>query len=90
MIPSLFRASVATFVISRGLIQVAAINTPLFDHDPVTLVPKSLLIEVDVMSVIPRSNAFSAWTPTGVTFTWSSDFPIFASESVWLITTNGT
>jgi len=61
LISSLVRASVATFVInSQGLIQVSAVNTPRFDHDPVTLAPKGLLIEVEETNLIPRSNAFSA------------------------------
>jgi hypothetical protein len=43
--PTFTRASTATFVGSDGLIQSAAINTPRFDHDPVTLACKGLLIE---------------------------------------------
>jgi len=39
------RGSTATFTGSNGLIQSAAINTPRFDYDPVTLVSKGLLIE---------------------------------------------
>jgi hypothetical protein len=43
--PTFTRASTATFVGSDGLIQSAAINAPRFDHDPVTLACKGLLIE---------------------------------------------
>jgi hypothetical protein len=43
--PTFTRASTATFVGSDGLIQSAAINTARFDHDPVTLASKGLLIE---------------------------------------------
>jgi hypothetical protein len=43
--PTFTRASTATFVGSNGLIQTAAINTPRFDHDPVTLASRGLLIE---------------------------------------------
>jgi hypothetical protein len=39
------RNSTATFTDSNGLIQMAAINEPRFDYDPVTLAPKGLLIE---------------------------------------------
>ena len=39
------RGTNATFVGSNGLIQTAAINTPRFDFDPVTLAPRGLLIE---------------------------------------------
>jgi len=34
--PSFIRASVASFVNSQGLIEIAPVNTPRFDHDPVT------------------------------------------------------
>lgn len=43
--PVFTRASTATFVGSNGLIQSAAINTARFDHDPITLACKGLLIE---------------------------------------------
>ena len=43
--PTFTRASTATFVGSDGLIQSAAINAPRFDHDPITLACKGLLIE---------------------------------------------
>jgi hypothetical protein len=43
--PTFTRASTATFVGSDGLIQSAAINEARFDHDPVTLACKGLLIE---------------------------------------------
>jgi hypothetical protein len=43
--PTFTRASTATFVGSNGLIQTAAINAPRFDHDPVTLASRGLLIE---------------------------------------------
>jgi hypothetical protein len=43
--PVFTRASTATFVGSDGLIQSAAVNAPRFDHDPLTLACKGLLIE---------------------------------------------
>jgi hypothetical protein len=39
------RAGAATFVNSAGLIQVAPANTPRFDHNPVTLPARGLLVE---------------------------------------------
>jgi hypothetical protein len=39
------RGTTATFVGSNGLLQTAAINTPRFDFDPVTLAPRGLLVE---------------------------------------------
>ncbi|MDD3020448.1 MAG: hypothetical protein PHX61_05640 [Alphaproteobacteria bacterium] len=39
------RASVGTYFDSSGTLQTAAADIPRFDHDPVTLVPKGILIE---------------------------------------------
>jgi hypothetical protein len=39
------RAGVATLINSTALIQAAPTNTPRYDHDPVTLAAKGLLIE---------------------------------------------
>jgi hypothetical protein len=43
--PAFTRGSTGTFVGSNGLIQTAAVNAARFDHDPVTLACKGLLIE---------------------------------------------
>ena len=43
--PVLTRGSTGTFVGSNGLIQTAAVNAARFDHDPVTLSSRGLLIE---------------------------------------------
>ena len=57
--PVFTRASTATFVGSNGLIQSAAINQARFDHDPVTLASKGLLIEESRTNLCLQSNAFS-------------------------------
>jgi hypothetical protein len=57
--PTFTRASTATFVGSNGLIQSAAINGARFDHDPVTLACKGLLIEESRTNVMLRSQDFS-------------------------------
>jgi hypothetical protein len=61
--PVFTRASSATFIGSDGLIQSAAINTPRFDHDPVTLACKGLLIEESRTNLLSRSEDFanSTW-----------------------------
>jgi hypothetical protein len=61
--PTFTRASTATFVGSDGLIQSTAINEPRFDHDPVTLASKGLLIEESRTNLISRSESIanSAW-----------------------------
>jgi hypothetical protein len=61
------RASTATFVGSDGLIQTAAINTPRFDYDPVTLAAKGLLIEEQRTNVSLQSEDLTAvvWAKAG-------------------------
>jgi hypothetical protein len=62
--PTFTRASTATFVGSDGLIQSAAINQARFDHDPVTLACKGLLIEESRTNLLLRSEEFdnASWT----------------------------
>jgi len=45
MIPMLTQASAATRVNEQGLIEVVPADISRFDHDPVTLAPKGVLIE---------------------------------------------
>jgi hypothetical protein len=65
--PVFTRASTATFVGSNGLIQSAAINAARFDHDPVTLACKGLLIEESRTNLILRSENFAnaSWVKAG-------------------------
>ena len=65
--PTFTRASTATFVGSDGLIQSAAINQARFDHDPVTLACKGLLIEESRTNLTIRSDDFGAaeWNSAG-------------------------
>jgi hypothetical protein len=61
--PVFTRASTATFVGSNGLIQSAAINEARFDHDPVTLACKGLLIEEGRTNVCLSSENFgTTWS----------------------------
>jgi hypothetical protein len=62
--PTFTRASTATFVGSDGLIQSAAINAPRFDHDPVTLACKGLLIEESRTNVLIQSDTLATQTIT--------------------------
>ncbi len=39
------RATIASFVNSDGLVEISPLNTMRFDHDPITLAPRGLLIE---------------------------------------------
>ena len=66
--PVFTRASTATFVGSNGLIQSAAINAARFDHDPVTLACKGLLIEESRTNTLIQSNDFAnaAWTKSNI------------------------
>jgi len=67
--PVFTRASTATFVGSDGLIQSAAINAARFDHDPITLACKGLLIEESRTNVALYSGALVSGTgwSTGLT-----------------------
>jgi hypothetical protein len=69
--PVFTRASTATFIDSDGLIQSAAINAARFDHDPITLACKGLLIEESRTNNFTRSDDFaqSVWTKNNVTVT---------------------
>jgi hypothetical protein len=62
--PTFTRASTATFVGSNGLIQSAAINTARFDHDPVTLACKGLLIEESRTNLVFPSDTLTTQTRT--------------------------
>jgi hypothetical protein len=62
--PTFTRASTATFVGSDGLIQSAAINEPRFDHDPVTLACKGLLIEESRTNLVFPSDTLTTQTRT--------------------------
>jgi hypothetical protein len=53
---SFARASIATVVNSAGLIEEVPADTPRFDHDPITLASKGLLIEEARTHLIIRSN----------------------------------
>ena len=67
--PTFTRASTATFVGSNGLIQSAAINEARFDHDPITLACKGLLIEESRTNLALQSETFPlpTWVKTNVT-----------------------
>ena len=57
------RASIATRVNAQGLVEVVPPDTPRFDHDPVPLALKCLLLEVSRINI---SNQLSPWTQAGV------------------------
>lgn len=62
--PTFTRASTATFVGSNGLIQSAAINQARFDHDPVTLACKGLLMEQSTTNLVFPSATLTTQTRT--------------------------
>jgi hypothetical protein len=62
--PTFTRVSTATFVGSDGLIQSAAINAARFDHDPVTLACKGLLIEEARTNLVFPSATLTTQTRT--------------------------
>ena len=62
--PVFTRASTATFIGSDGLIQSAAINAARFDHDPVTLESKGLLMEESRTNLVFPSDTLTTQTRT--------------------------
>jgi hypothetical protein len=68
--PSVFtsRASSGTYVGGNGLIQTATTNEARYDHDPVSLISKGLLLEEARTNLILQSEDFSTtWTTTNTT-----------------------
>jgi len=62
--PTFTRASSATFIGSDGLIQSAAVNAARFDHDPITLACKGLLIEESRTNLVFPSATLTTQTRT--------------------------
>ena len=58
------RASTGTYVDSNGVIQTAAIDTPRFDHDPVTNASLGLLLEEARTNLVLNSAALSTQSVT--------------------------
>jgi hypothetical protein len=80
--PTFTRASTATFVGSDGLIQSAAINAPRFDHDPVTLACKGLLIEESKTNFVINSDLYLTSTPTNITATTITGTSVTGSNQI--------
>jgi hypothetical protein len=64
------RASTATYFDASGVMQTAAVDTPRFDYDPVTLEPRGLLLEEQRTNLQLNSNTpFTTWTVVTATKT---------------------
>ena len=65
------RTSTATYFDAAGTLQTAAAGTPRFDHDPVTLTAKGLLMEEGRTNSYQRSMEFNNayWTKAAMTIT---------------------
>jgi hypothetical protein len=68
---------------SNGLIQSAAVNAARFDHDPVTLASRGLLIEESRTNSITGSNAFNTWTLGNSTVASSSVVTPEGTADAW-------
>ena len=73
--PVFTRGSTGTFVGSNGLIQTAAVNAARFDHDPVTLASRGLLIEESRTNLALQSenHPSASWSKTGLTVASASN-----------------
>jgi len=90
--PAFTRASTATFVGSDGLIQSAAINAARFDHDPVTLACKGLLIEESRTNLILQSGNFAnaSWVKSGGSISSVANIAPDGSANSELFSEDGT
>ena len=79
--PVFTRASTATFVGSNGLIQ-SANNEPRFDHDPVTLACKGLLIEESRTNFVLNSDLYTTSTATNITATTITGTSVTGSNQI--------
>jgi hypothetical protein len=88
---TLTRASVPTRVKSTGLIETVPVITARLDHDPGTLAQKGLLLEESRTNILTQSNTLTnaMWEKARATITNSTDFPIFSSGGVVLLTADG-
>lgn len=68
---SFTRTSTATYFDATGTLQTATAGTPRFDHDPVTLAARGILIENTRTNAYQRSAEFNNayWTKTAITAT---------------------
>ncbi len=74
------------------MIEVVPADTPRYDHDPVMLAPKGLLLEEAKTNTLLRSSDQSdaSWIKTGVSIVTSPDYLIFATEMFsYLMTRKG-
>lgn len=78
----------ATRVNSAGLIESVAADTPRFDHDPVTLEAKGLLIEESRTNLCLYSDDFTnaAWTKTNCTAAMTATGPDGVANSASTLT----
>lgn len=55
------RSTTATYFDAAGVLQTAAVNTPRFDHDPVTLVPLGLMAENATTNFLAYASTPNVW-----------------------------
>jgi hypothetical protein len=85
------RASVATRVNEAKLIETVPVDHARMNYDPIALAQKGLLIEEEQTNILIRSNEITnGWSRVRSTVTDSTDFPIFANERGFLLTSDGT
>ena len=89
---SFSRPSTATLFNSSGVLLSAAIDQPRYDHDPVTLVPRGLLVEEQRTNTFgsnppykPQNlslGVFSGQAVDGTTFASRYIFPVTSSQNI--------
>ncbi len=90
-IPIIDRATIASFVNSDEIVEISSLNTMRFDHDPITLAPKGLLIEQarvnELFTVIPLWEGVTVETGSAVSPADTMDaFKVLATKNSGLHT----
>jgi hypothetical protein len=80
---SFSRASSATYFDNTGMMQVATVNIPRTDYDPITHAVRGLLVEEQRTNIIPNANTGSP----GFTSASSTDIPsLLSGATIWKTT----
>jgi hypothetical protein len=86
-VPADLRPTLATFVNSSSLVEISPVNNRRFDHDPITLAPKGLLIEEArsnlIFDVVPLRESVNVEISSAVSPTGAMDaFEILATTNI--------
>jgi hypothetical protein len=82
------RSSGESYVGADGLIKLAGVNEPRFDHDPYTGESLGLLIEESRTNLITRSENLTFWSQPNSTVTETTEVPSIGNRNPYKIVLN--